>query len=90
MSSKIQIEFEDVLYKLKDVDVDSLSSLSDLIKLDFYKYYKQATCGDCNIEKPWVIYYKQYAKWEAWNSVKGMDVEAAKEMYIKNYYEFIS
>jgi len=90
MSDKIQSEFNDILNKLKDYDIDSLSSLSDLVKLDFYKYYKQSTIGDCNIEKPWAIYYKQSAKWDAWNSVKGMDVDEAKEMYIKNYYEFIS
>ena len=48
---EIASEFESVLAILKDVDMDKLN-ISDAIKLDFYKYYKQATVGDCNIQEP--------------------------------------
>ena len=59
----------------------------DKVKLDFYKYYKQATVGDCNIPKPW--FYSQLAvvKWDAWESVKGMSSEKAMEYYINLYNE---
>ena len=60
----------------------------DNIKLDFYKFYKQATEGDCNTSKP--EFYKLYetAKWNAWNSVIGMSKEDAKNNYC-NLYESI-
>ena len=51
-------------------------------KLTLYQYYKQATVGDINIlNLIFRIYCK--AKWNAWNSVKGMTCENAKIMYIK-------
>jgi acyl-CoA-binding protein len=81
--------FECVLAKLKGIDMEKLS-LSDAIKLDFYKFYKQATEGDCNIPAPYAIYYKAYAKWTAWNSIKGMEKEAAMSEYINYYKNYIA
>jgi len=83
------MDFDDVLSKLKDINLDNYT-LSNEVKLDFYKYYKQSVEGDCNKEKPWAICYKDFAKWEAWNSIKGMSSHEAKEEYVKCYYEFIS
>ncbi|GBE62067.1 50S ribosomal protein L33 [Babesia ovata] len=51
-------------------------------KLAFYKYFKQATVGDCNISKPGFLQLQQKYKWEAWDSVRGMTQDAAKEAYI--------
>ena len=55
----------------------------DKIKLKFYKYYKQATIGDCNIPQPSLFDFTNKVKWEAWNSLKGMSQEKAKCLYIK-------
>merc|ERR1712061_447544 len=44
--------------------------------------YKQATCGDINIEKPSAIDIKGCAKWEAWNNKKGVSSEDAKQQYV--------
>jgi acyl-CoA-binding protein len=81
-------EFEVVLEKLKDMNMDLLN-LSDEIKLDFYKYYKQSTIGDCDISEPYTIFYKSHAKWEAWNSIKGMQIEDAMKKYILLYKTYI-
>ncbi len=47
-----------------------------------YGYYKQAVFGDCNVEKPGLIYFKEKAKWEAWNNNKGMGKYDAEVKYI--------
>jgi len=51
---EIASEFECILKNIKNIDMDSIS---DTIKLDLYKFYKQATEGDCNIPKPYAIYF---------------------------------
>ncbi|KAH0485797.1 MAG: hypothetical protein KVP17_002846 [Porospora cf. gigantea B] len=51
-------------------------------KLRFYSLFKQATEGDCTAEAPSMIRYEAKAKWSAWNSVKGMGQEAAREAYV--------
>lgn len=65
------------------------SPLTDEVKLNFYKYYKQATIGDCNLPQPWAIQLEARAKWDAWNSVRGISRENAMfsycELYIKYY-----
>jgi len=81
-------EFESVIAILKDVDMDKLN-ISDAVKLDFYKFYKQATTGDCNIQEPYSIYIKARAKWKAWNSIKGMAIEDAMKEYINYYKNYI-
>jgi diazepam-binding inhibitor (GABA receptor modulating acyl-CoA-binding protein) len=85
---EIASEFETVLKNLKGVDMDKLN-LSDAIKLDFYKYYKQATEGDCNIPEPYTIYFKAHAKWAAWKSLQGMANEDAMAEYINYYKNYI-
>ena len=51
--------------------------------LNLYKYYKQSTDGDCNIECPSFWQVKEKAKWEAWSSLKGIKKEHAMKKYIK-------
>ena len=63
--------------------------LSDNIVGDFYKFYKQSTIGDCNIVKPSMFNFTECAKWNAWNSIKGMTNEEAKSNYIDLYKSVI-
>jgi acyl-CoA-binding protein len=56
--------------------------LTDDIKLEAYKYYKQAICGKCNIPKPSLFNLKESAKWNAWNSIINMSQEEAVTKYI--------
>ena len=43
----------------------------------------QATFGDCNAPKPGFLDFKGKAKWEAWNSKKGLEREAAMSQYLQ-------
>jgi len=52
-------------------------------KLNVYKYYKQATEGDVTGGQPWAVQLEARAKWDAWNSVKGMSKEDAKKKYVE-------
>eukprot|EP00038_Savillea_parva_P006506 m.164217 g.164217 ORF g.164217 m.164217 type:complete len:132 (-) comp12396_c0_seq1:135-530(-) len=52
-------------------------------KLSFYKYYKQATEGDVKGSQPWAVQMESRAKWDAWDSVKGMDKEEAMRLYVE-------
>ena len=81
-------EFEEVIKKLKDMNMDILN-INDNVRLDFYKYYKQSTVGDCNISEPYTLFYKSHAKWEVWNSIKGMPTEDAMKKYISLYKTYI-
>tara|TARA_A100001011_G_C14160897_1_gene778185 strand:- start:228 stop:500 length:273 start_codon:yes stop_codon:yes gene_type:complete len=56
---------------------------------NLYKYYKQATVGDVNKDKPNFIYFKEAAKWDAWNSVKGLSKHNCEVEYIKLVNNFI-
>ena len=85
---EVASEFESVLKNLKNIDMDTLE-LSDTIKLDFYKFYKQATMGDCNTSEPYSIFFRDHAKWKAWDSIKGMSTEDAMKEYINYYNNYI-
>ena len=50
-------------------------------KLKVYALYKQATEGDVKGSQPWAIQLEARAKWDAWNSVKGMSADDAKKAY---------
>jgi acyl-CoA-binding protein len=55
-------------------------------KLDLYKYYKQATLGDCDITEPSIDDTEAYSKWSAWNEAKNVTKKDAMISYI-NIYE---
>jgi diazepam-binding inhibitor (GABA receptor modulator, acyl-CoA-binding protein) len=56
--------------------------VDDSIRLDFYKFYKQATEGDCSSYPPVTINPKEHMKHKAWKSINGMSREDAKKEYI--------
>jgi len=76
-------EFNNAVNHVNNTSPDS--SLSNDVKLNFYKYYKQATIGDCNTPQPWAVQLEARAKWEAWNSVKGTSKEDAMLSYCELY-----
>ena len=75
---EIEEKFEKYCKKIK-----SASNLDDDTLLSLYGYYKQSTVGGCNIEEPYRIYYREHAKYVAWNNNKNMSKENAMRAYIK-------
>lgn len=52
-------------------------------KLNYYKYYKQATIGNVTGKQPWAVQLEARAKWDAWNSIKDMNKENAMKKYVE-------
>uniref|UniRef100_A0A667XLQ6 Acyl-CoA binding domain containing 7 n=1 Tax=Myripristis murdjan TaxID=586833 RepID=A0A667XLQ6_9TELE len=77
-------EFEKIAEDVKKVKTRP----SDQELLDLYGLYKQAVVGDINIDKP-MIDLKGKAKWDAWDSRKGMSKEDAMTAYIAHAKEVI-
>jgi diazepam-binding inhibitor (GABA receptor modulating acyl-CoA-binding protein) len=61
-----------------------VGKVDDDTLLVIYGFYKQATIGDNNTEKPSFFNFKASKKWEAWNSVKGLSKAVAQGQYIKH------
>ena len=55
-------------------------SNDDLLAL--YGLYKQATEGDVTGERPGGFDFKAIAKYDAWQEVKGLSSEEAKQRYV--------
>jgi len=47
-----------------------------------YGYYKQATIGNINIDKPFFYNFIQLQKWNAWNACKNLTQNDAEIKYI--------
>jgi diazepam-binding inhibitor (GABA receptor modulating acyl-CoA-binding protein) len=61
-----------------------LGKIDDDTLLLLYSFYKQATVGDNNTEKPSFFNFRAAKKWEAWNSVKGVSKVMAQGQYVKH------
>ncbi|XP_061088342.1 acyl-CoA-binding domain-containing protein 7 isoform X2 [Conger conger] len=82
----LQAEFDQVAGDVKKVKTRP----EDQELLDLYGLYKQATVGDINTDKPGVMDLKGKAKWDAWNSRKGMSKDDAMTAYITLGKEIIN
>jgi acyl-CoA-binding protein len=51
--------------------------------LELYSFYKQATEGDVNGDRPGPFDFKARAKYDAWESRRGMSKNAAMKAYVK-------
>ncbi|KAH9957439.1 acyl-CoA-binding protein [Russula dissimulans] len=58
-------------------------------QLYFYSYYKQATIGDINVERPGFLDFTGKAKWDAWNELKGVSKEEAWSKYVEKLLELL-
>ncbi|KAL6737197.1 hypothetical protein Aduo_010862 [Ancylostoma duodenale] len=52
-------------------------------KLKMYAFFKQATIGQCNKEKPYFFHVKERLKWNAWNALGNMPKEDAMTEYVE-------
>lgn len=72
------------LFKNASQEVHNLNSKpSDTELLELYANYKQGTVGDVNVDKPSFFMFKDVAKWNAWNELKGSSKLQAQVNYIK-------
>jgi acyl-CoA dehydrogenase family protein 11 len=71
---------EDKQFEAAQAEVTLLDPAPEHL-LQLYAWYKQATTGDCNTEKP--ADARSLAKWEAWNDKKGITKQDAQKGYIK-------
>jgi diazepam-binding inhibitor (GABA receptor modulating acyl-CoA-binding protein) len=76
--SKVTAEFEKACENIKNA-----KNLDNDTLLNLYGLYKQASTGDCNIEKPGFFDQKGGAKWTAWNENKGIDKFTAMRRYVR-------
>ncbi|XP_061572810.1 acyl-CoA-binding domain-containing protein 7 [Cololabis saira] len=58
--------------------------------LTLYGLYKQALVGDVNTERPGALDMTGKAKWDAWDSRKGVSKDDAMSTYITHAKEIIS
>mgnify|MGYP003522752216 CR=1 FL=1 len=58
--------------------------LSDDELLQFYGFYKQATVGNIDTQRPGFLSlnFKAKYKWDAWKAREGMSKEEARKQYI--------
>ncbi|KAA1467748.1 acyl-CoA-binding protein [Dentipellis sp. KUC8613] len=59
-------------------------------QLYFYSYYKQATIGDVNTDRPGLLDFTGKAKWDAWKKVEGTTKEDAQAKYVEKLLEVLS
>ncbi|CAH2084061.1 unnamed protein product [Euphydryas editha] len=62
---------------------------SNEMMLKFYSFYKQATEGPCNKDKPGFWDVVNRAKWEAWNKLGDMPKEEAMQSYVKELHKIV-
>uniref|UniRef100_A0A8D3CWY4 Acyl-CoA binding domain containing 7 n=1 Tax=Scophthalmus maximus TaxID=52904 RepID=A0A8D3CWY4_SCOMX len=74
----LQAEFEKIAEDVKNVKTKP----TDQELLDLYGLYKQALVGDVNTDRPGMLDFKGKAKWDAWDSRKGMSKDDAMSAYI--------
>ncbi|XP_024917390.1 acyl-CoA-binding protein isoform X2 [Cynoglossus semilaevis] len=79
-------EFDKLAEDVKKVK----SKPADQELLDLYGLYKQAVVGDVNTDRPGMLDFKGKAKWDAWNSRKGMSNDDAMSAYVALAKEIIN
>ncbi|KRY82926.1 Enoyl-CoA delta isomerase 2, mitochondrial [Trichinella pseudospiralis] len=76
--SNIGMNFEKALQRVK-----SVKNVSPKHQLKLYAFFKQATVGPCNIDRPSSFDVVNLAKWNAWSSLGTMNSDEAKRKYIE-------
>lgn len=80
--------FEECLNYVQTADGDFKPS--NELKLEMYGLFKQATSGDVSGDKPGMMDFIKLAKYNAWESCKGLTSSDAMLRYIGRVEEFKS
>eukprot|EP00475_Leptophrys_vorax_P039702 TRINITY_DN7209_c0_g1_i2.p1 TRINITY_DN7209_c0_g1~~TRINITY_DN7209_c0_g1_i2.p1 ORF type:complete len:248 (-),score=79.15 TRINITY_DN7209_c0_g1_i2:1157-1900(-) len=82
--------FGDAASVLKALGDAGQGSISNEILLELYSLFKQGSEGDCQGAAPSVVFApRQYYKWQAWNKLKGLDKNQAKQNYVHKAVEIV-
>merc|ERR1719221_860414 len=79
MAQALETEFKKAVWLIRNGPKKEGSTEQ---KLNFYKYYKQATVGNVQGAQPYRVQFEARSKWDAWNSVKDISKEDAMKAYI--------
>ncbi|CAG8651432.1 16979_t:CDS:2 [Dentiscutata erythropus] len=74
--------FDNAAQDFEKIVTQHSSSISNEEQLAGYGLFKQSTVGDINTSKPNILDQKGRAKWDAWNSRKGLSKEEAQSQYV--------
>lgn len=74
---KLEADFKDAITRS-----DKLPKQSVNVQLELYSFYKQAQFGDATGDRPGRMKVRARAKFDEWNSIKGMSKEDAMKEYI--------
>ena len=86
--SELEERFNNIALEIRNKERPKDGKIKDAIIL--YSYYKQAKYGDCSLSnEPWKFQLENYAKWEAWYSLRGMSKERAMISYINKAQRFL-
>jgi len=58
------------------------SKPSNMVLLQLYALYKQATEGDVSGDRPGGFDFKAIAKYDAWTGLRGTSKDAARQQYV--------
>ncbi|CAO0791925.1 unnamed protein product [Mucor circinelloides] len=86
-----QVRFCRALAVVRSLPTESGGAFQPSItdKLNFYGLYKQALNGDCMLLKPSSKKIVSYAKWKAWDKMRGTSPIDAQIMYINALVELL-
>ena len=92
MSDLLNLNTKDleILFIKKSEQIKQKDTLSDEDKLFLYKYYKQATIGDINIEEPSFFNFVARQKYNAWKSIEGETKNSSMIYYINKVDELMN
>ena len=87
--AELQKRFEacvNFIHNIKPGDPDALE-IDNMMKLEFYGMYKQATEGDCKGKRPGMMNIVARYKFDAWKALtdKKMTKDQAKELYCTRF-----
>ena len=83
----LQEQFEISVIVAKGLPKDRVHIIGHKNVLNFFAFYKQATRGPCQVEKPKIIDVSKRAKWDAWKKLGNTPIIHYKQRFISNVFE---
>ena len=80
-------QFEMAVIIARNLPREKLGLIGHQDVLQFYAFYKQATKGPCQLDKPVVFDITKRAKWKAWSELGNMSSDEAMILYLERFKE---